>query len=817
MLRNYLTIAYRNLKKSKLFSIINIMGLALGMAACLLILQYVCFELSFDRFHSDVKRIYRITNDRYQKGKLIQHGTITYPTIGPTLVKEYQEVESNTRLTPTGKMLIRYQENLIKEDKSLAVDDKFLSFFSFPLVAGNPQTALTKTNTVVLTESLAAKIFGLSGNEINKALGKIIYLDTNKDPYEVTGIAQDIPIHSHLQFNLLISYQTIIKYWGTWTDNSWTGSDFYHYIKLKPGVDKASLEAKLPEFSQRHFEGAKVSGSIEKFYLQPLSEAHLYSDFEYEIGQTTSGQIVWIMLAVAIIILLIAWVNYINLTTTRSLERAKEVGVRKVLGARKSQIIRQFLAESVVLNVLGLIMAITLAQFAQPLLNSFTGKDLSLWLLIYNGYSGYLTGFLALFVFCTGVILAGFYPAFSLSAFQPITVLKGKFTSTSKGGFLRKALVVGQYAVSIALIIATITIYAQIQFMRKKDLGISLEQMLVLRGPGLTDYDSTFIDRINTLKTELERLPTIQKAATSSQLPGDRLPRTFDIRRTNAPEPTLVTLSRMNIDFNFIDTYQMSVVSGRAFRIRDHHPDFAKIQNIMLNESAAKLLGFPNASAAINQTITFWNRNWEVVGILKDFHQQSLKNPMEPIVFLPTYSTGANISLKVSTENLPATIEFVKDKFLSFFPGNQFEYFFMDEQFNRQYQDDQKFGKVFGLFSLLTIIVSSLGLFGLSYYNTLQRTKEIGIRKVLGASVGQLLLLLSKDFIRLIIIANVIALPMAWMGIDLWLQNYAYHINISTWLLVLPSLMVLLMALITVSFQTLKSARQNPVNALRYE
>ncbi|QHT67034.1 FtsX-like permease family protein [Rhodocytophaga rosea] len=817
MLRNYLTIAYRNLKKSKLFSAINILGLALGIAACLLILQYVCYELSFDRFHTDASRIYRITNDRYQKGKLIQHGTITYPTIGPTLVKEYPEVEANTRLTDGGKMLIRYQDNLIAENNSLIADDKFLTFFSFPLLAGNPKTALTTTHTVVITESLATKVFGFPVKEMDKAIGKSIYLDTDKNPFQVTGIAKDVPIHSHLQFNLLISYPTIIKDWGEWTDNSWTSSDFYHYIKLKPGISKASLEAKLPEFSDRFFQGDKVSGSVEKFFLQPLVDAHLYSDYEYEIGETTNGKIVWVMLAVAIIILLIAWINYINLTTTRSLERAKEVGVRKVLGAQKNQIIRQFLAESVVLNVLGFILALTLTQFAQPLLNTFTGKKLSLSLLIYNGYSGYLTGLFILLVFCAGVILSGFYPAFSLSAFQPIAVLKGKFTSTTKGGFLRKALVVSQYAASIALIIATITIYTQIQYMRNKDLGLNIEQMLVMRGPGLTEYDSTFIDRINTFKTELKRLPAIQKSATSSNLPGDRLPRTFDFRRKNDPEQATVTMSRMNIDSDFIDTYQMNVVSGRTFLLSDHNPDFNKIRHILLNQTAVKLLGFKTDSAAVHQTITFWNRDWEVVGIVKDFHQQSLKNLVEPIVFLPTYATGATISMKVRTENLPATIDYIQDKFMTFFPGNQFEYFFMDDQFNRQYQDDQKFGKVLGLFSILTIIVSSLGLFGLSYYTTLQRTKEIGIRKVLGASVGQLLFLLSKDFVLLLLLANMIALPLAWFGIHAWLQNYAYHIDITPWLLVLPSLMVLLMALFTVSFQTLRSAKENPVKALRYE
>ncbi len=483
MFRNYLLIAWRNLKKNRVFSFVNIVGLAIGMAACLLILQYVSFELSFDRFHANAADLYRVTNDRYQNGKLIQHGTITYSAVGKALNDEYPEVTDHARVHPRSEVIITNGSERLSERSALTVDNSFLRMFSFPLLAGNPKNALLAPRTVVITESLARKLFKYTGDDHARWLGRTLQFFNDKEPYRVTGICRDVPENSHLQFNLLISFRTLTNDWKA-ADHSFTVSNMWHYVQLRPGTDYRQVQVKLPVFSQQYFQGNKVSGSVEQFFLQPLTRAHLYSDYEYEIGLTGNATVVWGLLVVALLIIGIAWINYINLSTARAMERAKEVGVRKVAGAGRSQLITQFLTESVLLNLIALVLAIRVVQLAQPLFNKMLDQQLSLAYLLGRGVGGWaFTAGLSLMI-GLGILASGFYPAFVLSSFRPVAVLKGKYSTSRRGILFRKVLVAGQFVATIALITGSLVVYRQVRYMSEKSLGIDIDQVLVVTAPG---------------------------------------------------------------------------------------------------------------------------------------------------------------------------------------------------------------------------------------------------------------------------------------------------------------------------------------------
>ncbi len=813
MLKNYLKIAYRNLLKNKVFSLINIFGLAIGMAACLLILQYVSFELSYDQFHEKANVIYRVINDRYQNGKLIQHGTITYSPVGAALNEDYEEVVAHTKVFPTGEVVVSYQDKKIVATETIATDASFLTLFSFPILAGDAKTALQDMHSIVLSASLAQKIFDGASGQFETLIGKTVQLATFPDPFTVTAIVE-VPHNSHLQFSFLVSSRAVID-WTQNEDSRWTWSDFYHYVQLLPGTDHHIFEKKLVRFSERHFQGNSVSGSEEKFYLQPLRKAHLYSDFEYEIGITGSSIVVWGLLCIAILILFIAWINYVNLSTARSMERAKEVGIRKVAGAQKGQLVKQYLIEALLVNSLGIIVAFTVMQIAQPAFNNLLEQKLSITGLFTAGSYWLLISLVLITI--VGIFLSGLYPAFILASYTPIKVLRGKFSSSSKGNRLRKSLVVTQFATSIALMAASLVVYQQVQFMQKEKLGVDLEQVLVIRSPDLTQWDSTYIDRMDSFKEGVRGNAYISQAASSNRVPGQRLGRVFEIKSRFSEEGTQYTSSFMGVDPDFFDLYHIPLLAGRKFQNSDYNPDWNRLHHTVLNESAVKLLGFPGVEEAIGETIHIFDKAWEVIGIVADFHQQSLHYPVKPIVFQPTYSTYNPISVKLSTKNLSETIAMLEQKYATFFPGNPFDYYFLDERFARQYQQDKLFGKVFGLFTTLALLVSCIGLFGLSSYTIVKRTKEIGIRKVLGASILSIVALLSKDFIKLIFIASLLAMPVAYWIMQKWLENYAFRIDIGWWLLLIPVALILMIALLTVSVQTIKTALANPVKSLRYE
>lgn len=815
MLRNYITIAFRNVAKNKVFSAINIFGLSIGLAACLLIFQFVSFELGYDKFHDKFDRIYRVTNDRFQNGKLIQHGTITYPTIGPTMAKEFPEIEMYSRLMPGGELTIKIDDKNFRGDYCHFVDEHFLSVFSFPLLAGERLSALKEPYSIVLTETLAKKYYGVTGNDYGALLGRVLYRGTDAQPYRVTGICQDIPDNSHIQFAALVSYATLIRPDNQHADISWTWSDFRHYLVLRAGADPKVLEGKFAGFSDRYFKGDKVSGSVEKFFLQPLKAAHLYSDYEYDIAKTASGKAVWAMLVVAIFILLIAWINYINLTTSRALDRAKEVGLRKVMGALKSQLVKQFIFESMLISLTAFVIAIILVQIAQSSFNQIIGGNLSLWKVLNDiDTATLITGGL---VIIAGVLLSGFYPAFVLSSYQPVTVLKGKFQRSSRGQFMRKALVVFQFTASAALITGTLIVSRQLKFMNEAELGMNIQNVMIVRAPVLTSWDSTFIERVENYKHELKQIPGIVSAATSSRLPGDRLGRGFGFRLSDQPSSAHYTMSFLGADYDFFDTYGVSVISGRRFLPTDHKADFNKINVAIVNQNALKLLDIENEQEAIGKEIVDQDRRWRIIGVVNDFHQESLKKPMEPIVFVPTYSTYGPTSVrfrKVDTQPLIGEVEKVYKKF---FPDNAFSYVFLEDTYKSQYNDEKRFSKVIMIFTGLGIIISCLGLIGLSSYTAVQRTREIGIRKALGASLASIVALLSSGFMKLVFVSIILALPLAYYFMNNWLVNYPYRISLEWFLFIVPAMVILLIALVTISFQIVKTARTNPANTLKYE
>ncbi|MGN6638699.1 MAG: ABC transporter permease [Mucilaginibacter sp.] len=818
MIKNYIKTAWRNLWKNKVFSLINILGLSLGMAACLLILQYVNFELSYDYFNKNAVDLYRVVNDRYQNGKLIQHGTITYSAVGKAMKDDYPEVINNARILPFGQQIITYKDKKLPKNITFCVDNSFLSMFTFPVVAGDRYTPLQQVNTAVITETMARKVFEVKDNNFEPYVGQMIVLGRDTFPTKITAILKDVPKNSIFQFDILVSYQTLIHTYGyKQADYDFHDSDFWHYIQLKPGTDYKAFNAKMAAFSQRHFQGNKVSGSVEKFYLQPLLKTHLYSDTEYEIIQTASSNVVWGLLIIALFIISIAWVNYINLATARASERALEVGVRKVTGATKGQLIRQFLTESLIINMVALAIAVALAMLFQSVFNGLVSQQLSLAFLFYKGFGGYAISIGLVLVVLLGIFISGFYPAFVLSSFRPILVLKGKYSSSKKGIVLRKGLVIGQFAITIVLITGAFIVYKQIIFMNNQKLGINIDQVMVINGPVFVKQDTTFVTRTNTLMAELDQIPGVKNAASSFWVPGDEMGRNFGIRAVGSDPNTHFTMRFDGISKNFMSTYNVKLLAGRGFDFSDYNPQFTKVHNVILNQSAIKMLGFSSPQAAIGRSILNGDKKWDIVGVVADYHQKSLRYAVEPTMLQPLLNIQNQISVKIDPENVSATVAAIKAKYQNFFPGNIFDFVFVDQQFNDQYKNDELFGKAFGIFGGFAIFIACLGLLGLSLFATIQRTKEIGVRKVLGASVSNIVLLLSKDFIKLVIVAIFIGSLIAWYVLHNWLQNFAYHTDISWWVFCLAGISAIMVALATISFQAVKAAMTNPVKSLRSE
>ncbi len=802
MVANFFLIALRNLFKNKVFSFINIFGLALGIAASLLIVEYARYELSYDKFEANSARIYRLQTDRYDNGKLSTRWAAGATGVGPLVKDALPEVESFARLGTMGGTL-SYKDKQFRESNLYFANENFLPMFSYQAVAGSVNGALNEVFSAVITESTARRYFGTES-----ALGKMLSLN-KKDNFRITAVVKDPPPNTHLKFDILLSWATLVKWAGpdVNTQKNWDG--YLNYILVRPGTNPAVLQKKIAAVIQAKW-GAemKASNSGMVVNLQALPDIHLTSHYMFEAEANGDGKTVYFLLIIASFIIVIAWINYINLATARSIQRAKEVGVRKVLGSHRHQLIVQFLLESLLINALAVLLAFAIILICIPFFHLLTGKELHFSLIGDPVFWLILTG-----LFLIGSFLSGLYPAFVLSSFRPIVVLKGKLAKTGHGALLRQSLVVLQFAASVILIAGTFAVYRQLHYMQDQDLGVRINQTLVLKGPNV--LDSTYHNKLTAFKTEVLRLPGVKQVAVSTEVPGSKVNwNAGGIKRISDDDTKTNQYRIIGIDHDFLDAFGLKLLKGRNF-----YPGQVDSQSVLFNEAALEKIGFPKPEAALNQRIDFWGKQYTIVGVVANHHQESLQQDYDAHIFRYIPDANSYYSLKLTGDpgNWPSLIASVQKEWKQFFPGNPFDYFFLDEHFAKQYEADQQFGQTFGVFAGLAIFVSCLGLLGLAAFVVNQRTKEIGIRKIVGANLSNILVLLTKDFIRPVLISFVIAVPVTWYLMHRWLENYAFRISITAWMFIVPGLLILLIALLTISTQTLRAASANPSKSLRTE
>ncbi len=801
MLRNYLLIALRNLRKHKTFGFINITGVAVGLACFLLIALYVKDELSYDRYNANADRIYRVT-----RTFLSSEGTASLrlaqaaPPFGPLLKQDFPEAEQVVRTLDNGG-LVRYGEHSFNEEDMYFAEANLFKVFSFDLISGNPDQALVNPFSILFSRSMAEKYFG---NE--NPVGKTVRLYNQYD-LTVTGVFEPLPAQSHFHPSFLVSFSTFNDprvYGAEQLRTNWSNNSFNTYMLLKPGTNPQRIEAAFPEFQNRHIpaEEGRKPADFSVLNLQKLTDIHLRSHTDSEVEPTGDMSYIYLFSAIGLFILLIACINYMNLATARSAGRAKEVGMRKVVGAVRSQLIGQFLSESIVLVVLALGVAIVLVLICLPILNEFTTKQLSFRQLLSPGFLSILFGITLL----TGLV-AGSYPAFFLTSFRPLGVLKGQIASAMRTGKLRQVLVITQFAIAIALIISTAVVYNQMKYIQDYRLGYQKEQMLLLNdiGDSTTNYE--------TLKQQLIETGAVRDMGRSSRIPSGRLLDSYGgmAMKGDSMAPIKINLRALRVDYDFIPTYQIGMSAGRNFS-RSYSTDTSMV---VLNETAARQLGW-TPEQAIGKPFQYGPAKGQIIGVTKDFHFESLHQQISAIAMIlaPRQLNWLSIPLQ---GNIPAGVQRVETVWKKFFPERPFDYQFLDTRFDRLYAREQTQQTLFSIFAGVAILISCLGLFGLSMFMAEQRTKEIGIRKVLGASEASLVILFSKDFMKLVVIALVIASPIAWYAMHTWLTDFAYRTDIHWWVFLLAGGLTVLISLLTVSFQSVKAALMNPVKSLRSE
>ena len=812
MFKNYFKIAWRNLVKNKTFSFINIIGLASGLACFILIALYVADELSYDRFNEKADRIYRINSDIVFGGNKL-HLAVASDPMGATLKKDYPQVEEFVRFFNSGgSKLVKKGNEFIRENNVTHADSTLFDVFTIPVISGDAKTALNEPNTVVISESAAKKYFGTAD-----AVGKNIETDDNGSTlYKVTAVIKDIPHNSHFTFDMIFSMDNVRYQWGNFLSHN-----HQTYLLLKPGTDHKVFEKNFIQFIDKYvvpqaaqFMNIKSMDEFEKagnkleYSLMPLSEIHLRSDRVAELNVNGNIQYVYIFSAVALFVLLLACINFMNLSTARSASRAKEVGIRKVVGSEKRSLIKQFLTESILTTVIATAFAIVLAWLCLSWFNNLSAKQLHISDLLQTRYLAFLIA-LPLIV----GLLSGLYPAFVLSSFNPIVVLKGKLSGGLRRSPLRNALVVGQFTTSIFLIAATIIVFRQLNYIQTKKLGFSKDQMLIVNGTGALGNNR------DAFKNEVSKFTGVKGATYAGYLPVAGSSRN-DVSFSSEAVMTStnsVNMQVWNIDQNYIPLMEMEIIKGRNFS-----KDFGTDSNAtIINETAAKLLGWKDPVG--KKLHTYFQDNFgnnlisrEVIGVVKNFHFESMKENIGPLCFRLADNSWAT-AFKVNTADIKQLVSKIESKWKAMAPGMPFSYQFMDESFENMYRVEQRTGKLGLTLAVIAILIACLGLFGLATYTAEQRIKEIGVRKVLGATISNIVSMLSKDFILLVVIASVIAIPLAWWAMNKWLQDFAYRINIGWWVFAAAGIVALLIAVITVSSQAVKAALANPVKSLRTE
>lgn len=813
MIQNYLKIAWRNLVKNKIFSLINIIGLASGLACFILIALYVADELSYDRFNEKADRIYRINADIVFGGNPL-HLAVASDPMGATLKKDYPQVEEYVRFyNSNGAKLVKKGDQYITENNVAHADSTLFDVFTLPLIAGDAKNALNDPNTVVISESAAKKYFGSAD-----AVGKTVETNDNGSTlYKVTGVMKDIPHNSHFNFSMIFSMDNVQYQWGNFLSHN-----HQTYILLKPGTDYKAFEKKFPEFIDKYiipqaaqFMNIKSMDEFEKggnkleYSLMPLKDIHLRSDRYPELGVNGNMQYVYIFSVIALLVLILACINFMNLSTARSAARAKEVGIRKVVGSEKKYLINQFLTESILTTVLSMVLAIGIAWICLSWFNDLSAKELKIQDLLQPKY----LSFIIVLPIIVG-LLAGIYPAFVLSSFNPIVVLKGKLSGGLKRSTLRNVLVVGQFTMSIFLIAATIIVFRQLNYIQTKKLGFSKDQVLVVNG---TDALGNNRD---AFKNEIAKMQGVNGSAYAGYLPVSNSSRN-DVSFSTSPtmnSQNSLNMQVWNIDYDYIPLMEMELIKGRNFS-----REFGTDSNAtILNEAAAKLLGWSN-DAVGKKLYTYFQDQFgtklitrEVVGVVKNFHFASMKENIGPLCFRLANNSWAT-AFKVNTADIKQLVINIESKWKTLAPGKPFNYQFLDDAFDNMYRVEQRTGKLGLTLAVIAILIACLGLFGLATYTAEQRIKEIGVRKVLGATISNIVSMLSKDFMLLVLIASAVAIPFAWWAMSKWLQDFAYRINIGWWVFFAAAIIALLIALITVSSQAIKAALANPVKSLRTE
>lgn len=810
MIRNYFKVIFRNMFRNKAYSIINILGLSAGVAMYIIILQYVQYEESYDRFHTHAPDVYRVAMHFARPNQEEFTDAATYVPAGAALKNDFPEVEAYTFITPEyGRIVFQFDERIFEEEKVYYADSTFFGFFSdFKVLAGDPATMLKEPASVVLSRRAAEKYFGPMDTWKESPLNKTIRVN-GKNAMRITGIMENMPGNSHFKPNVLISYAEFTA--GRDLTHNWGWNDFYTYIRLTPGTDYRTLQAKLDDAYVAKYMG---KDSHKSFVLQPLTDIHLGSHVGFELEPAGDARAVQFLGIISIMILVIAWVNYINLSTARGESRGKEVGVRKVNGASRREIMGQFLLESFCMNLVAIILAMVIVQASVPLIGSMLEKDLRFTLL---GDRGFLGSLLTLYVL--GSLVAGIYPAFALSSFQPLRVLKASATSVARGkSWLRQALVVFQFVMSAGLITGTIIVVNQLEFMRTAELGFSFNNTLIINSPSTIDNDSIFFSRYQSFKQQVLKYPAVQHVALSSAVPGksyNDLDNMASIRILGRSDQNLALLT-YRVDEDFTDVFGMKLLTGRKFPPAEPGRDSL----VYLNEKAVALFGFASPEAAVGRKIDFQGRTVEVLGVIENYHHKSLRNDFEPMMIRNTPAYPLYISLRLApgtTASMQDIIAHVRQQWQQTYADNPFNYSFLDTHVADQYKEDLRFGRVFTTFAFFSIAISCLGLLGLVSYTVTVRMKEVGVRKVLGATVSSIFLLFSRDYARLLVAANVIGIPLAYYVLTLWLEDFAYRATLVWWMFLVPVVVVGTLALAAVGSQILKAAHMNPVHTLRQE
>jgi putative ABC transport system permease protein len=806
MVRNFFIVALRNLRRNIAFSAINIFGLALGIATCLLILLFVEHELSFDRYNEKADRIVRVTLQVKMEGGDIKDADVMPPVAG-ALKKDFPEVLEATRLRPYGTPRLTNGKKTFREDAFAFADSNFFRIFTLPLIYGNAATALRQPNNIVITKAVALKYFG-DENPLGKTL---VFKDDNLAPMTVTGVMDEMPENSHFHFSLFASMSSLPEA----NDPSWTTSNFHTYLVLPIGYDYKKLEEKLPQEIDKYLgpqmqkamgvtlDQFRKKGNNISLFLQPLKDIHLHSNLNGELAANGDIRYVYIFSAIAVFMLLIACINFMNLSTASASKRAKEVGIRKVLGSMKGDLIRQFLAESLLLTALAMALALAFVYWALPVFNTLTGQSL----VIHWKATPWVLPSLIGFGLFTG-LLAGSYPAFFLSSYQPVAVLTGRFTS-GKGGSLRSALVVFQFFISISLIVGTTVVYRQLSYMQHEKLGYDRDQVIVVQ-------EVFWLGRnADPFRQQLLQDPRVASVSLSGFLPAGQ---SYDNNYTvygDGNSSQLIKTLRYDVDYSYIPTLGMQLAAGRNFS-KDFGSDST---GIIVNETAARAFGW--GQHALGHTLTRVENDGtrstsRVIGVVKDFHFRSFHELITPLV-MKLGGDLSNMIVKTKTRDLAGLLATMQTKWTDLKAEAPFSFSFLDNRFKDTFKAEQNIGRILGIFAGLTVLVACLGLFGLATFSAEQRTKEIGIRKVLGASASAIVTLLSKDFLRLVALAFLIAAPVAWIVMNKWLQDFAYRITIDWWIFVLAALLALVITLLTISIRAIKAALANPIQSLRTE